>query len=59
MINTSFNTHEEPIVCSPQDAFKCLMGTDLDILVIENFFLEKKKQNKLLIKDYRDKFKLD
>ena len=59
LVNTSFNIRGEPIVCSPQDAFKCLMGTDLDILVIENFFLEKKKQNKLLIKDYRDKFKLD
>jgi len=43
----------------PEDAFNCLMGTNLDILFIENFYIEKKKQDKSLINDYRDKFDLD
>ena len=43
LVNTSFNIRGEPIVCSPEDAFNCLMGTNLDILVIENFYIEKKK----------------
>ncbi len=59
LINTSFNIRGEPIVCSPEDAFKCFMGTNLDVLVIENFFLEKKKQNPNLIKDYKENFDLD
>ena len=42
LINTSFNIRGEPIVCTPNDAFRCFMGTNLDILVIENFVLEKK-----------------
>ena len=41
LVNTSFNVRGEPIVCSPTDAFKCFMGTDLDLLVIENFMLRK------------------
>ena len=59
LINTSFNIRGEPIVCSPQDAFKCFMGTKLDVLVIENFVLEKNKQNKNLIIDYKKEFSLD
>jgi len=59
LVNTSFNIRGEPIVCSPADAFRCFMGTNLDILVIENFFLEKAKQNESTIKDYRDQFQLD
>ena len=59
LINTSFNIRGEPIVSSPTDAFKCFMGTNLDVLVIENFFLEKKKQNPNLIKDYKENFDLD
>ena len=59
IVNTSFNIRGEPIVCSPTDAFRCLMGTGLDFLVIENFFIEKNKQNKSLIKDYRIDFELD
>ena len=42
LINTSFNIRGEPIVCTPENAFNCFMGTNLDILVIENFILEKK-----------------
>ena len=43
LINTSFNIRGEPIVCNPADAFKCFMGTELDILVIDNFFLLKEE----------------
>ena len=59
LINTSFNIRGEPIVCSPEDAFRCFMGTNLDILVIENFILKKTEQNKNLLNSYKDKFKLD
>ena len=59
LINTSFNIRGEPIVCSPEDAFRCFMGTDLDILVLENFILEKNKQKKSLMVNYKDQFKLD
>ncbi len=59
LVNTSFNIRGEPIVCSPLDAFKCFMGTDLDVLVIENFFLLKEDQDKNLIKNYKDEFELD
>ena len=59
LINTSFNIRGEPIVCTPKDAFKCFMGTNLDALVINNFILEKNKQNKNLILDYKNEFKLD
>ncbi len=59
LINTSFNVRGEPIVCSPTDAFKCLMGTNLDLLVCNNFLIYKNKQNKKLISDYKSKYKLD
>ncbi len=59
LINTSFNIRGEPIVCTPKDAFKCFMGTNLDALVINNFVLEKNKQNKRLNLDYKKEFKLD
>ena len=59
LINTSFNIRGEPIVCTPTDAFKCFMGTKLDFLVIENFVLDKKRQNKKLLKNYKQKFDLD
>ncbi len=59
LINTSFNIRGEPIVCSPEDAFRCFMGTDLDILVIENFIMEKNKQSRNLVEDYKDRFNLD
>ena len=45
LINTSFNVRGEPIVCSPEDAFRCFMGTDLDCLAIGNCFLRKADQN--------------
>ena len=59
LINTSFNVRGEPIVCSVEDAFKCFMGTNLDILVIENFILKKTEQNQNLKLSYKDKYELD
>ena len=59
LINTSFNVRGEPIVCSPKDALKCFMGTNLDILVIENFILHKKDQKEQKINNYKDQFLLD
>jgi carbamoyltransferase len=44
LVNTSFNVRGEPIVCTPEDAFQCFMGTDLDYLVVGNFLLDKKQQ---------------
>ena len=59
LVNTSFNVRGEPIVNSPLDAFNCFMGTELDKLVIGNCYLEKKKQNIELKKDYKSNFELD
>ena len=59
LVNTSFNIRGEPIVCSVENAYKCFMGTDLDILVCESFILYKEKQNKQLSKDYTKNFELD
>ena len=59
LVNTSFNVRGEPIVNTPEDAFNCFMGTNLDKLIIGNCYLDKKKQNKDLKKDYSDKFELD
>ena len=59
LVNTSFNVRGEPIVCSIEDAFNCFMGTNLDILVLEDFILFKDQQDKSLIKDYKNKFELD
>jgi carbamoyltransferase len=59
LVNTSFNIRGEPIVSSVEDAFRCFMGTNLDILVIEDFILFKSDQNQSLKKEYKNKFKLD
>ena len=59
LVNTSFNIRGEPIVCTIEDAFKCFMGTDLDILVCENFVLLKNEQDKKLINNYKEKIDLD
>jgi carbamoyltransferase len=59
LINTSFNVRGEPIVCTATDAFNCFMGTDLDILVCNNFILYKENQNNNLINDYKNKYELD
>ena len=59
LINTSFNIRGEPIVNTPLDAFNCFMGTDLDILVVGNCYLDKKEQNMNLKKNYTNQFELD
>ena len=59
LVNTSFNVRGEPIVCSVADAYNCFMGTNLDILVIENFVLFKKDQTNKVKTDYKDNFELD
>ena len=58
-VNTSFNVRGEPIVNTPEDAFNCFMGTELDILAIGNCFLNKESQDKSLKKDYKIKYELD
>jgi len=59
VVNTSFNVRGEPIVCTPFDAFKCFMGTDLDILAIGDFFLIKSDQDINLIEKYEGRYELD
>ena len=59
LVNTSFNVRGEPIVCSIEDAYKCFMGTDLDILVCGDFILYKEKQNNQSSKNYKNKFGSD
>ena len=59
LVNTSFNIRGEPIVNSPEDAFRCFMGTNLDILVVGNLFLEKEQQDKNLKTNYINQFELD
>ena len=59
LINTSFNVRGEPIVNTPTDAFRCFMGTELDVLVIGNCVLKKNDQDLSLKKDYKNLFELD
>ncbi len=59
LVNTSFNVRGEPIVCTATDAFNCFMGTDLDVLVCNNFILYKQDQSDDLLKDYKNKYELD
>ena len=59
LINTSFNIRGEPIVCNPEDAYRCFMGTDMDILVLENFVLLKENQPTEHLKNYKQDFELD
>ena len=59
LVNTSFNIRGEPIVCTPEDAFRCFMGTELDILAIGNCLLRKSNQNPAICSDYKDQFALD
>ncbi len=59
LINTSFNVRGEPIVCTPEDAFRCLMGTEMDALVIGNCVLMKHEQDPKLVLDYKNAFELD
>ena len=59
LVNTSFNVRGEPLVCTPSDAFKCFMGTEIEILVIGNFLLKKQLQPKKLKKSYKSLYELD
>ena len=59
VVNTSFNVRGEPIVSSPQDAFHCFMGTELDVLVIGSYYLSKEDQAIDLVHDYKNKYELD
>lgn len=59
IVNTSFNVRGEPIVCTPKDAFRCFMGTELDVLVIGNALLLKTKQTKALVANYMDEYGVD
>lgn len=59
VVNTSFNVRGEPIVCTPEDAFHCFMGTELDVLAVGNCLLLKQDQDPALKRDYKDAFELD
>jgi carbamoyltransferase len=59
LVNTSFNVRSEPIVCTPEDAFRCFMGTEIDMLVVGNAVLHKDEQDAALKIDYKDRFEID
>ena len=59
VVNTSFNVRGEPIICTPEDAFKCFMGTELDILAVGNYLLLKEHQNQDLKENYEERYELD
>ena len=59
LVNTSFNVRGEPIVCSPQDAFRCLMGTEIEWLAIGNCIVKKEEQDPRLVLDYKNAYELD
>jgi carbamoyltransferase len=59
LVNTSFNVRGEPIVCTPEDAFRCFMGTEIELLAIGNCLLRKEDQDTALRLDYKNAFELD
>ena len=59
LVNTSFNVRGEPIVCVPEDAFRCFMGTELDVLAVGNCYLRKESQDPALKQNYETAFELD
>jgi carbamoyltransferase len=59
VVNTSFNVRGEPIVCTPTDAFRCFMGTGLDVLAVGNFLLLKEEQKNSLRENYQERYELD
>lgn len=59
LVNTSFNVRGEPIVCTPEDAFRCFMGTEIDMLVVGNCILHKVEQNPDLRRDYKSMLEPD
>lgn len=59
LVNTSFNVRGEPIVCTPEDAFRCFMGTEIEMLAVGNSLLRKEDQSRTLVKNYRGSYELD
>ena len=59
LVNTSFNVRGEPIACTPEDAFRFLMGSDIEVLIAGDCFLRKVEQDPALKLDYRDGFDPD
>ena len=59
VVNTSFNVRGEPIICTPTDAFKCFMGTEMDFLAIGHYVLNKEKQDEALLENYEERYELD
>lgn len=59
LVNTSFNVRGEPIICTPEDAFKCFMGTEIEFLAVGNCVLRKEDQSKELARDYKNSYELD
>lgn len=59
LVNTSFNVRGEPIVCTPEDAFRCLMGTEIEFLVVGNSIMRKEDQDPALKLDYKNAYELD
>jgi carbamoyltransferase len=59
LVNTSFNVRGEPIVCTPEDAFRCFMGTEIEVLAVGDCLLRKERQDAGLRRDYKDAFELD
>jgi len=59
VVNTSFNVRGEPIICTPTDAFKCFMGTEMDILTVGNYVLYKEHQDEALKENYEERYELD
>ena len=59
VVNTSFNVRGEPIICTPTDAFKCFMGTEMDVLAVGNYVLYKEQQDEALRENYEKRYELD
>jgi len=59
LVNTSFNVRSEPIVCTPEDAFRCFMGSEIDVLAAGNCYLVKDEQDPALKLNYKDEFEPD
>ncbi len=59
VVNTSFNVRGEPIICTPADAFKCFMGTEIDVLAVGNYVLYKEQQDEALKENYEERYELD
>jgi carbamoyltransferase len=59
LVNTSFNVRGEPLVCTPEDAFRCFMGTEIELLVVGDAVLRKERQDPALKRNYETAFELD